>query len=62
MSKNFEVRKCIAILMTIAFIIYTGVCVFTGKAMPEYFGVMAASVISYYFGKSTALDVPPNSK
>ena len=62
MFKNFEVRKFIAIVMTIAFIIYTGVTVFTGIAMPEYFGVMVASVISYYFGKSTALDVPPSSK
>ena len=60
MLKNFEVRKFIALLMTAAFIFYTGITVFTGKALPEYFAVMVASVISYYFGKSTALDNPTN--
>ena len=60
MFKNFGIRKFIAILFTIAFVLFAGVTMFTDKAIPEYFAVIATSVVSYYFGKSTALDNPNN--
>lgn len=58
MMKNIETRKIIALAMTGALILFTGYCLVTGKPMIETFKDVSIMVISYYFGKSTALDTP----
>ncbi|MGL5348218.1 MAG: hypothetical protein ACRDA3_12770 [Peptostreptococcaceae bacterium] len=49
-----SVRKIIAISLTLVFC-YLGV---SGKISGEQFTPIFTMVIGYYFGKSTALDVP----
>ena len=56
--KNIETRKTIALAMTAAYIIFTGYWVITGKVVPVEFIATVGPVIGYYFGKSTALEVP----
>ena len=56
MLKNFETRKFMAILFAVAYVVFTGVAIFTGRSLPETFITLVATVVAYYFGKSTALD------
>lgn len=41
-----------------AYILFVGFCIFTNKAVPSEFVAIVSTVVGYYFGKSTALDVP----
>lgn len=50
-----EVRKLIALLLTLLFVYMAA----AGKIPPEQSLTVILMVISYYFGKSTALDRPP---
>lgn len=52
------VRKLIAILLTITFC-YLSI---NGKINSEQFVPIFSMIIGYYFGKSTALDIPGKSK
>lgn len=55
---NFaSVRKVIALLVTLVFC-YLSV---TGEIKSSEFIPVFSMIIGYYFGKSTALDTPPNS-
>jgi len=56
--KNFETRKFMAVIFAAAYVIYTAIAMFTGTAVPETFITIVASVVAYYFGKSTALETP----
>ncbi|MFA5306942.1 MAG: hypothetical protein WC365_05855 [Candidatus Babeliales bacterium] len=53
-----EVRKTIALAVTAAYILFTGFCIVTGKTVPVEFVAIVGPVIGYYFGKSTALEMP----
>lgn len=55
---KIEVRKTIALAMTAAYIVFTGYCIVTGKTIPQEFVAIVGPVIGYYFGKSTALEMP----
>lgn len=57
LSKNIcgSVRKIIALVLTIVFCYLSIV----GKIEPSEFIPIFSMVLGYYFGKSTALDVPP---
>jgi hydrogenase/urease accessory protein HupE len=48
--------------MSAAYIIFTGYCIVTGKSIPQEFVAIVGPVIGYYFGKSTALEMPQNNK
>lgn len=52
--KVIKVRKLISILLTITFCYLTII----GKISNEQFIPIFSMVIGYYFGKSTALDMP----
>lgn len=52
-----EVRRLIALLTTLLFIILA----FRGKLDVNFVQTVIISVISFYFGKSTALDSPDNT-
>lgn len=52
--KNISVRKLISILLTITFC-YLSV---TSKIDSQQFVPIFSIIVGYYFGKSTALDVP----
>ena len=57
LSQNIcgSVRKIIALVLTIVFCYLSIV----GKIEPSEFIPIFSMVLGYYFGKSTALDVPP---
>lgn len=57
LSKNIcgSIRKIIALALTIVFCYLSIV----GKIEPSEFIPIFSMVLGYYFGKSTALDVPP---
>ena len=57
LSKNIcgSVRKIISLVLTIVFCYLSIV----GKIEPSEFIPIFSMVLGYYFGKSTALDVPP---
>ena len=57
LSQNIcgSVRKIIALALTIVFCYLSIV----GKIEPSEFIPIFSMVLGYYFGKSTALDVPP---
>jgi uncharacterized membrane protein YfcA len=57
MSKN-GTRRLIAIMVTVSYILITGYCIYAGKDVPSVFSTITGSVIGYYFGKSTALEIP----
>jgi len=61
MLKDFETRKFIAVVFAGAYVIYTGVAMFAGIHLPETFITLVATVVAYYFGKSTALDGSNNA-
>ena len=56
---KLPVRKIISLGFALAYIVFTAVSLWVGKPVPETFTAIVISVISYYFGKSTALDLPP---
>lgn len=56
--KNLETRKTIALAMSAAYILFTAYALITGKNVPETFVAVVGPIIGYYFGKSTALDMP----
>lgn len=56
--KNIETRKTIALAMAAAYILFTGYAMVTGKTVPVEFVAVVGPIIGYYFGKSTALEVP----
>lgn len=53
-----SVRKIIALLLTIVFC-YLSII---GKVSQEQFIPVFSMVLGYYFGKSTALEIPKNHK
>jgi hypothetical protein len=57
MSKQ-STRKIIALAMSASYILFTAYAMITGKAVPTEFVGIVGPVIGYYFGKSTALDMP----
>lgn len=54
--KKIETRKTIALVMSIAYILFTAYALITGKNVPDTFIAIVGSIIGYYFGKSTALE------
>ncbi len=56
--KNLQTRKIIALSMTLAYIGLTVYATIAGKEVPVAFITTAGTVIGYYFGKSTALEIP----
>lgn len=55
MNKQFT-RRIIALGLAFAYIIFIGYGMYANISVPAGFEMMVASVIGYYFGKSTALD------
>jgi hypothetical protein len=53
-----EVRKTIALALVAAYILITGYCIVTGKTVPVEFVATVGTIIGYYYGKSTALEMP----
>lgn len=51
-------RKIMALGFSGAYVLFVGFCIFTNKAVPSEFVAIVSTVVGYYFGKSTALDVP----
>ena len=41
-----------------AYILFVGFGIFTNNAVPSEFVAIVSTVVGYYFGRSTALDVP----
>lgn len=41
-----------------AYILFVGFCIFTNRAVPSEFVAIVSTVVGYYFGKSTALEIP----
>jgi hypothetical protein len=56
--KNIETRKTIALSISAAYILFSGYCIITGSSLPDTFVAIVGLIIGYYFGKSTALDIP----
>jgi hypothetical protein len=56
--KNIETRKTIALAMAASYIVFMGYCLWTGKQLPPEFVGTVSVVVGYYFGKSTALEMP----
>lgn len=54
LAKMVETRKIIALLIVIAFIVLA----FNGTLETNFIQTVIITVISFYFGKSTALDDP----
>lgn len=55
---RIETRKTIALALMAAYILLTGYCVISGKVVPTEFVATVGTVVGYYFGKSTALEMP----
>jgi hypothetical protein len=51
-------RKTVTLFLTLIFGIMAVAAFIMNKDIPASFGTIIATVIGYYFGKSTALDVP----
>ena len=51
-------RKFIAILFACAYVVFSAFSMIVQCPLPEPFTSLAGLVIGYYFGKSTALEVP----
>ena len=58
MLKSLQVRKFIAVVLIIAFIVMSVLAFVLGRPLPEPFTMLVVSVVAYYFGKSTALEQP----
>lgn len=56
--KNIETRKTIALAMAGAYILFTAYAMITSKVVPVEFVAVVGPIIGYYFGKSTALEMP----
>lgn len=51
-------RKLMALGFSGAYILFVGFCIWSDKAVPSEFVAIVSTVVGYYFGKSTALEVP----
>ena len=51
-------RKIMALGFSGAYILFVGFSIFTNIPVPSEFVAIVSTVVGYYFGKSTALDVP----
>lgn len=51
-------RKVIALGFSGAYIVFVGFCMLTSQEIPSEFVAIVSTVVGYYFGRSTALDVP----
>lgn len=56
--RSFETRKTIALAMAGAYILFSGYGMYVGREVPTNFVAIVGPIIGYYFGKSTALDMP----
>lgn len=55
-------RKLMALGFSGAYILFVGFCICSDKAVPSEFVAIVSTVVGYYFGKSTALEVPGGEK
>ena len=55
-------RKFIAILFACAYVAFSAFSMIAQCPLPEPFTSLAGLVIGYYFGKSTALDIPKKAE
>jgi len=62
MKFKIETRKTIALAFAGSLLILTGFAMYFKLDIPEPFKTLVVTVISFYFGKSTALDVPGQIK
>lgn len=51
-------RKIIALGFSGTYVVFVGFCIFTNQSVPSEFVTIVSTVVGYYFGRSTALDVP----
>ena len=58
MINNLPTRKIIALAFTLAIVIASLYCTVTGKQMDTTLITLGGGAIAYYFGKSTALEMP----
>lgn len=58
---NIETRKLIALFLTLVFGVMSVVGFIAGKGLPDNVTTIISMIIGFYFGKSTALDVPGTS-
>jgi hypothetical protein len=56
--KRLETRKTIALAMAGAYIFFTAYGMVANKEVPTNFVAIVGPIIGYYFGKSTALEMP----
>lgn len=50
--------KVIALGFSGAYIVFVGFCMLTNQEILSEFVAIVSTVVGYYFGKSTALDMP----
>lgn len=55
---KINTRKLMALAFSISYIALMFVCVWLDKAVPSEFIAIVSTVVGYYFGKSTALEIP----
>lgn len=55
---KISIRKIMALGFSTAYIVLMFACVWLDKMVPSEFVAIVSTVVGYYFGKSTALDVP----
>lgn len=55
---HISTRKIMALGFSGAYILLSVVCIVFNKQIPTEFVAIVSTVVGYYFGKSTALDVP----
>ena len=60
-SVTVSIRKVLALSFSSAYIFMTIVCLWYDKEVPTEFIAIVSTVVGYYFGKSTALDMPSDS-
>ena len=55
---KLSTRKIMALGFSGAYILFVGFGIFANNAVPSEFVAIVSTVVGYYFGRSTALDVP----
>ena len=55
---KISTRKTMALGFSGAYILFVGLGIFTSNPVPSEFVAIVSTVVGYYFGRSTALDVP----
>lgn len=55
---KLSTRKVMALGFSMAYIVFVGFCIYMDKSVPSEFVAIVSTVVGYYFGKSTALEMP----